>query len=535
MIIWLQGPSGAGKTTVGRELAALRGLPFTDIDQEIEREEGRSIADIFWSDGEDYFRSLEWDRILKLAEDKETTRVVALGGGAVADPSVRRILRSTGIRVFLDVDPDTAMERLMGDTVARPMLMEEDPVAAWKALYRRRSRYYGEADLVIPAQADAATVTAHLDDELGTVERATWSVAVTLGDERTEIAGYRSLYVLMRELRRLVDGRMVCIVADSGVARNLEELIYGFTGSDQVTLTVESGEANKTMKTVEKFAAELVAAGFTREGVVVAIGGGVATDLAGFLASVYMRGVEAIYVPTTLLAQVDAAIGGKTAVNAGGIRNLIGTIRQPSHVLISPAFLRSLPGRELCSGFVESLKMGIANSSELAGAVAAASPSILAGDVPGNIDELIRLSVETKLAVVAQDTFDRSVRFSLNFGHTFGHALEAVVPGTYTHGEAVAFGIIAASEMAHERGIVSEERRRSIVEQALPFTLGTDEAVPVAPLLGAIRSDKKRTGTGLTFVLPAEETGVHIELVDDDSLIMRSIERSFALISKFHG
>src|SRR5205823_12657774 len=139
---------------------------------------------------------------------------------------------------------------------------------------------------------------------------------------------------------------------------------------------------------------------------IVGIGGGVVTDVAGFLASVYMRGIGAIYIPTTLLAQVDASIGGKTAVNAAGIRNLLGTFKQPSDILISPAFLGSLPHRELRSGFVESLKMGIANSESLAHEVEAATPQLLAGELPSNIDKLIRISVETKLAVVEQDTFD---------------------------------------------------------------------------------------------------------------------------------
>lgn len=509
MIIWLQGPSGAGKSTVGPCLARLRGIPFVDLDEQIEAEAGKSILDIFWHDGETAFRRMEWNVLLRMMEADQSPTVIALGGGAVADPAIRSMIRQSGIRVFLDVDAATALERLEGGA-PRPLLFEEDPLLAWKRLYRQRLGWYQESELTLASDAPPEELAERLNQKINQLLRPTWQLQTSPSGQPCSITGYAALPPLVGHLRQLAAGRKVAFVMDSAVAQLYHDHLGLDDGSEHLVLRIEAGEQSKTFKVVEEFAQSLAAAGFTRDSLVVGIGGGVVTDVAGFLASVFMRGIACVYIPTTLLGQVDAAIGGKTAINVAGIRNLVGTIRQPTDVLVCGAFLRSLSPRELRSGFVESVKMGIANSAELARAAAEAAPAILEGQIPANLDQVIRLSIATKMDVVERDMFDASLRMSLNLGHTFGHALESAAPGIFAHGEAVAFGLVAAATMARLIGDISPQRHDSIIASALPFTLRSAPIPPAEPMIRAMRSDKKRAGAGIRFVLPTEHVGVRL-------------------------
>jgi 3-dehydroquinate synthase len=302
---------------------------------------------------------------------------------------------------------------------------------------------------------------------------------------------------------------------------------------DMILHAIEPGESSKGLEEVERLAARLAEAGFTRRDVIVGVGGGVVTDLAGFVASIYMRGIRSIAVPTTLLAQVDASVGGKTAVNAAGARNLLGTFRQPSAVLLSSTVLRTLPKRELRSGFVESMKMGIANSAELDAEVRRAAPRISLGMMPENVDRLIESSVRAKLAVVAEDVRDHGARMSLNLGHTFGHALEGCMPEVFAHGEAVAFGIIAAAELASLLGLLGARRRDEIVDRLLPFTRPEALDLDREALLEAMRADKKRSTDAVRFILPRDEGGV--EAVEADPEPVRdAVERALERVATFH-
>jgi shikimate kinase / 3-dehydroquinate synthase len=525
MITWLVGPSGAGKTTLGRLLSARLDRPFIDLDERVEIEAGRTIEQIFSSDGEVAFRRLEWNALLDLVDTVEGPCIVALGGGAVVDAGVRGIIRSTGHRLFVDIDAETAIARLEGGP-ARPLLYEEDPIAAWRQLYGRRHNYYRDCDAMIRSDADPELVAARAEEALAQLDEPMWSIDSTIGGERSVVEGYRSLHALLTRLEQIIGDRRSIIVTDAMLASEYGELLTGGRYRLGTLFSIDAGEREKTLASAEQVIRNCATSGLTRDDVLVGFGGGVVTDLVGFAASVYMRGIECVYVPTTLLAQVDAAIGGKTALDVAGIRNLVGTVRQPRHVLMSPSLLRSLPPRELRSGFVESVKMGIANSAGLAAECDRASAAIIAGEIPENIDAVIELSIRTKLAVVERDAHDTSERLSLNFGHTFGHALEAVEHDRHAHGEAVAFGIVCAAEAAGELGSISEERRDEILSRVVPFAGPVGREHDVEAIVAAMFTDKKRTGTGLRLILPLEQTGVRIHETTDRDLLRRAVTRA---------
>lgn len=534
MTIWLQGPSGAGKTTVGRALAALRDIEFLDVDECIERAAGRSTVEIFRDQGEYAFRALERETIRDLISGSHGMRVVAVGGGAVQDAEVRNAMSATGVRVFLNVESDVALSRLdAAATAARPMLSSGDPREVWSRLYAARVNFYRDAEVILDASGSADEVAAELDAAIRRLSEPEWSVAGAPGGEPTTITSFASLFTLMQYLRSFVGERPCAIITDENITRHFNDLIYPRGQRGGIVATVEAGERYKSLGSIEALAAQLARAGFGRDGVIVGIGGGTVTDLAGFLGATYMRGVTTVYVPTTLLGQVDAAVGGKTGVNAAGVRNLLGVFKQPEQVLVSRAFLRSLPPREMRSGLVESLKMGVLHSEELFEHAKRASREALAGGMPTNIDEVVRLSVETKMRIVESDAHDRSLRMSLNFGHTFAHALEAVEPGVYTHGEAVAIGMIAATVMASRVAETRPERCETVTESVLPLTFYAGGFHDINTLNEAMLADKKRAGASIRFVLPTDD-GYTLRAVDDAELISAAWSRAFELVESFH-
>jgi len=525
-IIWLHGPSGAGKTSVGRIVAERLGIPFLDLDAEVEREVGASVAQIFESQGVGAFRRMEWNTLLALLENRSGPVVLALGGGANTDPAVRQLMRECGVRVALLLDAARAIERIVADTTPRPLLTYDDPESAWRELYGRREAFYRDTDAIVDA---APAVERVADAVLAAVERLAgplWSVQATIDGASTSVTGVGTLPLLRAALRSYAGSRRVCVIADEALAEGYDHLLHPGDQPWALVVTVRADESQKSLESVAWMARAMAAHRIGRGDLVVGIGGGVITDLAGFVASVYMRGVECVLVPTTLLAMVDAALGGKSAVNAGGVRNLLGTVRQPRSVFVAPAFLHTLPRRELRAGMVEALKMGIANDQALAAAVENAMPSVLEGTVPTALDEVIRLSINTKLDVVARDPYDQGPRLSLNLGHTFAHALEAAQPEARTHGEAVAFGLIASAEVARGRERISEERLGWITARALPLAGETIPLPPMEELLELMRADKKRSGGPVRLVLPCEGIGVTVEEIAEEAEIVAALERT---------
>ena len=394
----LIGFMGAGKTTLGRALAERTGRRFADVDESIVQA-GRSISELFEQLGESGFREIEASLIQSLLERHEPS-VLALGGGAVTTPAVLDLLRERATTILVEIDVDTAWARSR-DT-DRPNARDE---VSFRTLYEQRAPLYRRA-------ADA--VARDLDDAV----LAAGGVHVARG----ALAG----------LGALVPGGKVALVSDSHVAG-----IHGADAQSALgprlasTHDLPPGEEAKSFASVARLWEELK---LDRGGTVVALGGGCTTDAAGFAASTYLRGISWVAVPTSLVGQVDAAIGGKTALNLAAGKNLVGSFHWPTRVVIDPALLATLPAAERREGMAEVVKTGLLAGEPL-------------WELPD--DELVRRCAAFKPAVCLRDPRDGGEREILNLGHTFAHALEAAGGyGEVTHGRAVALGLLAALRLS---------------------------------------------------------------------------------------
>ena len=391
---------GAGKTTIGAQAAEAIGRPFVDVDLEIERRAGESIAEIFESWGESAFRELEEEVAIETLQQSDPA-VVALGGGAIGLETTRRLLRERATTVLVDVDADAAWERVRESD--RPLARDAE---AFRRLYDEREPVYREA-------ADA-------------VARSADDVVLAAGGVHVEVGSLELLGELLPG-----DGP-VAVVADAHVAG-----IYGADAQLALgrrlssTHTVPRGEEAKAGRVCERLWHELR---LERSGLLVALGGGTTTDVAGFVAATYLRGIAWAAVPTTLVGQVDAAIGGKTAIDLPQGKNLVGAFHWPVRTVIDPTLLETLPEWERRAGMAEVVKTGL-----------------LAGEEVWRLPdaELVRRCALFKTALCLRDPRDHGERAVLNLGHTFAHALEAAAAyEKVTHGEAVALGLRAALRLS---------------------------------------------------------------------------------------
>jgi len=431
----LVGFMGAGKSTLGAEAAARLGRRFVDLDRELERTVERSIQELFEERGEAEFRVLEAAVTLD-ALKSDGPAVIALGGGAVETPEIRAALRERALTVHIEVDPDTAWERSQGSD--RPLARDE---WSFRTRYEARRPLYAECAQATATDAEAIVLAAggvHVED--GSLAR--------LGD-------------------LLPEGGEVEIVADA--------IVHGLHRPplDVPVHALRGGEDAKSLGAVERLWRDFR---LDRYGTIVALGGGCTTDSAGFAAATYLRGVRWVPVPTTLVGQVDAAIGGKTAVNLAEGKNLIGAFHWPVRTVIDPTLLETLPERERQSGMAEVVKTGLLAGEPL-------------WELPD--DELVRRCAAYKTAVCIRDPHERGERAVLNLGHTFAHALEAA--GEFrrlTHGEAVALGLLAALRLSGLETTAVEE-----VLQPRPAPVSREAA------WAAMARDKKARGGRPRLVL----------------------------------
>lgn len=475
----LIGFMGAGKSTAARSL----GTAAADVDDAIEARCGRSIAEIFAQDGEPAFRELEEQVTLDLLADP-AVQVVALGGGAVSSERVRRAL--AGVRVvWLDLDAELAWERVAGNRgVPRPLARDR---RQFDQLLAQREPLYAElADVVVPATR-AASLARVLNAAIALKRKqATMLWAVSTSAEYPVYIG-SGLVTATHFWPPALGGRRV-VISDQNVAPH-----YGTAFNPTLaSVNIPAGERSKTLAQAERVWSEMALSGATRSDIVVALGGGVVGDLAGFCAATYQRGVRVVQVPTTLLAQVDSAYGGKTGVDLPQAKNYVGAFHQPAAVITDPATLASLPAAEIAAGYAEVVKTGL-----LAGG--ALWQLIRDGARPDD-PRVIAGCALTKLRVVGGDERDGGRRQTLNLGHTVAHAIETVTGySRYRHGEAVALGLLAALRLSGADEL-REEVGELLANAGLPATL--DPSIDIGELLRATARDKKRLGEApVPFVL----------------------------------
>ena len=332
----------------------------------------------------------------------------------------------------------------------------------------------------------------------------------------------------------LVGGRRIFVVADEGAWRHQgPRLEAGLEALDSTILPMPAGEEGKRLEQIESLADQMHAAGADRSSCVLAFGGGVAGDVGGFLAAAYMRGVDVVQVPTTLLAQVDAAIGGKTGVNLAAGKNLLGAFHQPILVLIDPTSLETLPEREYRAGLFEVIKYGIIRSRSLFDLLRNQREAVLSRE-PEVLEAIITESVSIKAEVVAKDEREEDLRRILNYGHTLGHALEAESAYRHLlHGEAVAYGMTAAARLAESTGLLASEERQVIEETILAYgPIPSLEGISAANLVARLAGDKKTVGGRAHFILPEEVGRVRVVSEPDPRLVLKAAESALSLHGK---
>ncbi|MCC7283457.1 MAG: 3-dehydroquinate synthase [Acetobacteraceae bacterium] len=507
----LIGLMGAGKSAIGKRLAARLGLGFHDADAEIEQAAGMTVAEIFARLGEAAFRDGERRVIARLLAGPPM--VIAAGGGAFMDAATRAVARRHATTIWLRVPLPILVRRVSGRE-GRPLLAGKDPAAVLSRLSQLRNPIYAEADIIVdctdePADGTTSRVQAalaqHTPPQRVPVELDARRYEVLIGPGLIGRAGAHAASLLRGRRAVLVADRTVAGLCLPALRQGLAE-----TGFECIEAIVPAGEASKSLPALEQVLRAALSGGIDRRTAVFGIGGGVVGDLAGFAAAVLLRGLDFVQVPTTLLAQVDSSVGGKTGINMPEGKNLVGAFHQPKLVLADTLVLASLPRRELAAGYAEIFKAGLIGDPALARWCEANAPRLLAAD-PATLAEAVAAAVAFKAAVVAADEFERDPeggRALLNLGHTFAHAFEAefAFDGTLLHGEAVALGLCLAFALSARLGLCSEGVaawvQAHIAAAGLPATLAfLPRPVSAARLIGHMRKDKKVRDGRMVFIL----------------------------------
>ncbi|SCE46263.1 3-dehydroquinate synthase [Streptomyces sp. DvalAA-19] len=514
-LVVLVGPMGVGKSTVGELLAARLGTTYRDTDADVVAEAGKPIAEIFYDEGEEHFRALE--RRAVAAAVAGHAGVLSLGGGAVLDGTTRELLAGHPV-VYLSMDVEEAVRRV-GLGAARPLLAV-NPRRQWRELMDARRHLYEEVARTVVATDDrtpeevAQTIIDALELPEGAAAPGVESTGMTQqAPTRIQVAGsagsdpYEVLvgHQLLDELPQLIGDRAkrVAVLHPEALAETGEAVRQDLTdqGYEAIAIQLPNAEEAKTVEVAAYCWKALGQTGFTRTDVIVGIGGGATTDVAGFVAASWLRGVRWIAIPTTVLGMVDAAVGGKTGINTAEGKNLVGAFHPPAGVLCDLAALESLPVNDYVSGMAEIIKAGFIADPVILDLIEA-DPEAARTPAGPHTAELIERSIRVKAEVVSSDLKESGLREILNYGHTLGHAIEKNERYKWRHGAAVSIGMVFAAELGRLAGRLDDataDRHRTILQSVgLPLTYRGDQW---PKLLENMKVDKKSRGDLLRFIV----------------------------------
>jgi shikimate kinase/3-dehydroquinate synthase len=524
--IFLYGPPGSGKSTVGKILAKKLDLEFLDVDTEIELINGMSIAAIISEFGLQAFRDKESELISEICtpEGDKLLKyrhygVIALGGGALLRAENRELCENSGNVILLYADYSTLVSRISLDEKTRPLLQGEVE-AKLRSLIEDRSTHYGSFRLRVatsflnPLQNNISpdVISKEIQKSIGRYR------VTSMGQGYDVIVQPGGLNQLGRLLRERNLGGPVVIVSDMNVSKIYADSVRkSCTTADFSTqiIAIQPGENFKTLDTVSKLWQVFLNAGMDRKSTVIALGGGVVGDLAGFAASTYMRGCNWVTVPTSLLSMVDASMGGKTGFDLPEGKNLIGSFYSPRLVLADPEVLSTLPDEEFRSGLAEVVKHGIISDPDLFELCSQGLEKIKL-----DITSIVARAMSVKVEIIEKDPYEKGLRAALNLGHTIGHAVELASNFQIRHGEAVSIGMVAEARLAERLGLskpgsnISEIIKKSLQNIGLPTEIPTE--LSQAAIVEAMRKDKKKEKHFINFALPLDIGDVKINVAIDD-------------------
>lgn len=500
----LNGFMATGKSTIGALVAEAAQRPFIDLDRVLESEAGASIESLFASRGESAFRALEricLTRVLTEAQGASQAPVIAVGGGALMARDLRLKALDECVVVTLEGAPRELARRALAQG-SRPLLAGPDPEGRVRELLELRASSYAEAHARISCEAPSERVAAEVRavwerDELAVAaSESSYGVQIGRGFAHERVAG-------------LLGHSSACVLVSDRTVKSLhgEDMAKALAraGARTIHVDLEPGEAHKNISSVESIWRAALAGSADRRTSFVGFGGGVVTDMTGFAAATYMRGVRWVCVPTTLLAMVDASVGGKTGVDLESAKNAVGAFWQPSAVLCDIDFLQTEQRRGFVSGMAEVIKTALIGDRDLFLMLEQNAERVAERD-PDLCVELVRRSIRIKARIVSFDARENGLRAVLNLGHTVGHALEAHAGfTTLTHGEAVSLGLVAALRLGEALGHTPRDLRERTVELlrrvGLPVKLDARSLEGAADLIG---HDKKRAGASVGFVFARE-------------------------------
>jgi 3-dehydroquinate synthase len=532
--IFLTGLSGSGKTSVGRQVSELLQWDFIDTDTLLSERYGMPIGQILIEFGEQRFRQME-SEVLFMVADYERV-VIATGGGAVISEANRTFMRENGLTFYLEISVEIAWQRVQkqihqsGKSAERPLVVGTNGQQRLQNLFLARKQWYEEAAVSINTSEDSldiiskrVIVFALTYGYLNASSRVQETVTLQLGKVTSNaIIEWGVLYHLPEYLKSSGFSQRIFIVTDSDVGYLYSKPILSLLGNAGFVpqiFTVQAGEASKSIWSWQQILNWLVEQKAEQREPIIALGGGVIGDLAGFVAATYHRGVPLVQIPTSLLAQVDSAIGGKTGINHPLGKNLIGAFYQPGLIIVDPAFLLTLPERVYLEGWAEIVKYGMILDAHLFELLEDHTSLLHARDAT-LVTKIITRCIRLKMDVVQRDERDGGLRNLLNYGHTFGHALEVLTDyGSWLHGEAVAVGMEVAAHIAVARGLLTHEYALRQRELLLAFHLPVRcPGIDAASVLEKMQRDKKVRAGQMRWILPTQIG--QAEIYDDIPLVL---------------